>query len=99
MACFPAILQLMLSFHALKLVPFVDVTDARSQGVPLAVGSGRTASRASRPQQRLDRAAFIHCAVALGHLSERQRQVEDLSGVDLSVQTQILPRHADCRTR
>lgn len=35
-----------------------------------------------RPQQRLYRAAFVHCAVALGHLIESQGQVEDLAGVD-----------------
>src|SRR5439155_18039727 len=33
-------------------------------------------------QQRLDRAAFVHRAVAFRHLLERQREVEDLAGID-----------------
>jgi hypothetical protein len=37
----------------------------------------------SREKQRLDRAAFVHRAVALGDLVERQRQVEHLRLVDL----------------
>src|SRR5829696_6968254 len=43
----------------------------------------------SRPQQRLDRAALVHRAVALRHLLERQVQVEDLAGVDLPVPDQL----------
>jgi hypothetical protein len=39
----------------------------------------------SGTQQRLDRAAFVHGAVALGHLFEGQRQVEDSAGIDLPV--------------
>src|SRR5258708_39964334 len=45
MACFPAIQQLMLSIHALKLVPFGDVTDARS--TPLACVPTKLACRLS----------------------------------------------------
>ncbi len=37
-----------------------------------------------RAQQRLDRAAFIHRAVALRHLFQGQGQVEDLGWIDLS---------------
>src|SRR5437764_827437 len=44
---------------------------------------------ALRAQQRLDRAALVHCPVTFCDLSERQRQVEDLSGFDLSVQHQV----------
>src|SRR5215208_5284632 len=43
----------------------------------------------SRPQQRLDRAALVHRAVALRHLLKRQLQVEDLAGVDLPVPDQL----------
>ena len=39
------------------------------------------------PQKRLDRAAFVHRAVTFGHLFQRQRQVEHLAGVDVSVQS------------
>src|SRR6516225_10165684 len=46
-------------------------------------------STPSRLQQRLNGAAFIHRAVALGHLLQRQRQIEDLAGVDLPVQHQL----------
>src|SRR5574337_994143 len=42
-----------------------------------------------RAQQRLDRAALVHGAIALRHLVERQSQIEDLAGVDLSVPDQI----------
>src|SRR3954463_6095758 len=38
-----------------------------------------------RTQERLDRAAFVHRAVALCHLLDGQGQVEDLPGVDLPV--------------
>src|ERR687894_2503958 len=37
----------------------------------------------------LDRAALVHRAVALRHLLERQRKVEDLAGVDLPVPDQL----------
>src|SRR5437867_9279511 len=40
-------------------------------------------------QQRLDRAALIHCAVGFRHLIERQGHVEDLAGVDLPVPHQL----------
>ena len=46
-------------------------------------------STPSRLQQRLNGAAFIHRPVALGHLLQRQRQIEDLAGVDLPVQHQL----------
>src|SRR3954454_9456748 len=39
-------------------------------------------------QQRFDRAALVHRAIALGDLAERQRQVEHCSRVDLSVEDQ-----------
>src|SRR5829696_7955975 len=42
-----------------------------------------------RAQQRLDRAALVHRAVALRHLLQRQGQVEDLAGVDLPVPDQL----------
>src|SRR5438309_3901067 len=41
-------------------------------------------------QQRLDRAALIHCAVGLRYLVERQGHIEDLAGVDLPVPHQAL---------
>src|SRR5206468_746322 len=41
-------------------------------------------SVASWTQQRLDRATLIHRAVTLRNLLERQRQVEDLAGIDLA---------------
>src|SRR6266511_2620275 len=65
---------------------------------PLAVGSfGRTSMTSpppsfpggSGPEQRLDRAAFVHGAVALGDLLERQGEVEDLAGVDLAVPDEV----------
>ncbi len=34
-------------------------------------------------QQSLDRAALVHCTVALRHLIKRQRQVEHLTGINL----------------
>src|SRR5438094_7220734 len=40
-------------------------------------------------QERLDRAALVHGAVAFGHLVEGQGQVEDLAGVDPSLAHQI----------
>src|SRR5215203_1231337 len=43
----------------------------------------------SRPQQRLDRAALVHRAVALRRLLQRQSQVEDLTGLDLPVPDQL----------
>src|ERR1041385_447937 len=42
-----------------------------------------------RPQQRLDRAALVHRAVALRHLVERQGQIENLAGGDLPVPHQV----------
>src|ERR671914_402071 len=45
--------------------------------------------RSLRAQQRLDRAALVHRAVALRHLLEWQGQVEDLAGVDLPVPDQV----------
>src|SRR6516162_9958101 len=42
-----------------------------------------------RPQERLDRAALIHGAIALGNLIQRQHQVEDLAGIDRSIQDKI----------
>ena len=45
--------------------------------------------RSLRAQQRLDRAALVHRAVALRHLLKRQGQVEDLAGVDLPVPDQV----------
>ena len=41
-----------------------------------------------RLQQRLDRPALVHRAVALGHLVEGQSQVKYLAGVNLSLQHQ-----------
>src|SRR5207237_7961328 len=46
-------------------------------------------SPCSRTQQRLDRAALVHRAVALRHLIEWQHQVEDFPGVDLSIKHQL----------
>ena len=46
-------------------------------------------ARALRAQQRLDRAALVHCAVALRHMIERQRQAEDLLGINLRLPDQI----------
>ena len=43
----------------------------------------------SGTQQRLNRAAFVHRAVALRHLIERQSQVEHLARIDLSFPHQI----------
>src|SRR4051794_21110000 len=43
-----------------------------------------TASSSDR-QERLDGAAFFHGAVALADLLERERQVEDLAGLDGAV--------------
>src|SRR3954463_7067305 len=39
-------------------------------------------------QQRFDRAALVHRAIALGDLPERQRQVEHFARVDLAVEDQ-----------
>src|SRR5947208_4192312 len=44
---------------------------------------------ASWTQQRLDRATLIHHAVTLRHLLERQRQVEDLAGIDLTLPHEV----------
>src|SRR5262245_56216375 len=43
----------------------------------------------SRTEQRLDRPAFIHGAVALRNLVERQGQVEDLPRIDLLVPDEL----------
>ena len=60
---------------------------------PLQTGSREpvwsACSQISGHQQRLDRTAFVHRAVAFRHLIERQRQVEDLAGVDLPAQNQV----------
>src|SRR5438132_6082389 len=40
-------------------------------------------------QQRLDGAAFVHGAVALGDLIEGELEVEDLAGVDLTVPDEV----------
>src|SRR4051794_27293014 len=39
-------------------------------------------------QQRFDRAALVHRAIALGDLPERQRQIEHFARVDFSVEDQ-----------
>src|SRR5207244_5185013 len=44
---------------------------------------------ASWTQQRLDRATLIHRAVTLRDLLERQRQVEDLAGIDLALPHEV----------
>src|SRR5713101_4517020 len=44
---------------------------------------------ALRTQQRLDRAAFVHCAVALRHLVEGQSQIKHLAGIDLPLPHQV----------
>src|SRR3954471_17844356 len=41
-----------------------------------------------RAQQRFDRAALVHRAIALGDLPERQRQVEHFAWVNLAVEDQ-----------
>src|SRR5215211_6651608 len=54
-------------------------------------------SRDARPSRRsgswaqedLDRLALVHRAVAVGGLVERQRDVEDLAGVDLAVPDEV----------
>src|SRR6266571_2659032 len=43
----------------------------------------------SGPEQGLDGAAFVHGAVPLGDLVERQGEVEDLAGVDLAVPDEV----------
>jgi hypothetical protein len=40
-------------------------------------------------QQRLDRATLVHRAVAFRHLIKRQRQIENLAGIDLAVPHEI----------
>ena len=40
-------------------------------------------------QQGLDGAALVHRAIALRHLIQRQSQIENLAGVDLSVQYKL----------
>src|SRR5262249_23076104 len=55
-----------------------------------------------RLQKCLDGAALVHRAMALGHLIERQRQVEDFSGIDRPFQYQFdqlgqVPAHR-CRS-
>src|SRR5215212_3432752 len=52
-------------------------------------GQGAGRSLRLRAQQRLDRAALVHRAVALRHLLQRQAQVEDFAGVDLPVPDQV----------
>src|SRR5262249_4211531 len=42
-----------------------------------------------RSEQRLDGAALVHGAVALRHLRERQREVEDLPGFDRPVPDEV----------
>src|SRR5437867_12771863 len=44
---------------------------------------------ASWTQQRLDRATLIHRAVTVRDLLERQRQVEDLAGIDLALPHEV----------
>src|SRR5438132_171235 len=43
----------------------------------------------SRSQQGLDGATFIHRTIALGDLFEGEREVEDLSGIDLPVPHEV----------
>src|SRR5882724_6755191 len=47
-----------------------------------------------RMEQRLDRAAGVHRAVALRNLVERQGQVEDLARVDLPIPDEVDERGA-----
>jgi hypothetical protein len=42
-----------------------------------------------RSQQRLDGAPLVHGAIALRHLVERQREIEDLARIDGPLQDQI----------
>ena len=41
------------------------------------------------PQQRLDRSALVHRTVTLRHISERQLQVENLTGDDLALEHKV----------
>src|SRR5215212_6310078 len=50
---------------------------------------GFAALGALGPQQRLDRSALVHGAVALGYFLQRQLQVKDLSRVDLTIPYQV----------
>ena len=59
-------------------------TAAASRGA-----AGGSAQRSLRRQQDLDRPPFVHGAVAFGDVVERQRHVEYLAGLDLSVIHQI----------
>src|SRR5919199_1424422 len=43
----------------------------------------------SHGEQRLDRPALVHRAVALGRLLQRQRLVEDLAGVNCAVEYKV----------
>src|SRR5439155_13197965 len=43
----------------------------------------------SWPQQRLDRAPLVHRPIPLRYLIQRQRQIEDFSGIDLSRPYQV----------
>ena len=52
-----------------------------------AIGWQRSATRR---EQRLDRPAFVHGAIALRHVGERQLEVEDLAGLILRVSTRSI---------
>lgn len=51
--------------------------------------SAAVSGRVSRVEQRRDRGAFVHSAVAVGDLGQREHGVEDFAGVDLAVPDQI----------
>src|SRR5205823_7158562 len=51
--------------------------------------SGHSLLLSIRAQERLDGAALVHRTIALCHLIQRQSQIENLAGVDLSVQYKL----------
>src|SRR5260370_39672556 len=73
------------AFRSDRVAPWIG---SFSFGSPATSGDGQSLS-SLRAQQRLDRAAFVHCSVALRHLFERQRQIEDLAGIDLPVYHEV----------
>jgi len=64
-------------------VRYVRMTLTASSGSWWSVADVRAYTRL-RHEQGLDRAALVHGPEALGHLVQRERQVEDLARVDLA---------------
>jgi hypothetical protein len=66
-----------------------EATLARRQAWTLLPDAFLRLPASSDQQQRLDGAAFVHGAVALRDLVEREAEIEDLAGVDLAFPDEV----------